>query len=82
VKTGAQMVCNCLKRLDLKARRGAITPDFLVELADETVVVEIGGKGKGREQFKGIKVEKKLIFSHSPEVKSNKKPLSLLGFTV
>ena len=66
----------------LKTRRGAKTPDFLVELADETVVVEIGGKGKGREQFKGIKVKKKLIFSHSPEVKSNKKPLSLLGFIV
>ena len=66
----------------LKTRRGAKTPDFLVELADETVVVEIGGKGKGREQFKGIKVEKKLILTHSPEVRSNKKPLSLLGFTV
>ena len=66
----------------LKTKRGAKTPDFLVELADETVVVEIGGKGKGRAQFKGIKVEKKLILSHSPEVKSNKKPLSLLGFIV
>ena len=37
---------------------------------------------KGREQFKGIKVKKKLILSQSPEVKSNKKPLSLLGFIV
>ncbi len=64
----------------LKTRRGAKTPDFLVELTDETVVVEIGGKG--REQFKGINVEKKLILSHSPDMKSNKKPLSLLGFTV
>jgi hypothetical protein len=44
--------------------------------------MKIGGKGKGREQFKGIKVEKKLILSHSTEVRSNKKPLSLLGFIV
>ena len=66
----------------LKTKRGAKTPDFLVELGDEAVVVEIGGKGKGREQFKGIKVEKKLILAHSPEVSGNKKPLSLLGFIV
>ena len=66
----------------LKTKRGAKTPDFLIEQEDETMVVEIGGKGKGREQFKGIKVEKKLILSHSPEVKGNKKPLSLLGFIV
>jgi hypothetical protein len=56
----------------LKTKRGAKTPDFLVELPDESIVVEIGGKGKGREQFP----------THSPEVRSNKKPLSLLGFTV
>ena len=66
----------------LKTRRGAKAPDFLLELGDEVVVVEIGGKGKGREQFKRVKVEKKLILSHSPEVRSNKKPLSLLGFIV
>ena len=66
----------------LKTKRGAKTPDFLIEQEDETMVVEIGGKGKGREQFKGIKVEKKLILSHSPEVRGNKKPLSLLGFIV
>ena len=64
----------------LKTKRGAKTPDFLVKQGDEAVVVEIGGKG--REQFKEIKVEKKLILSHSPEVRSNKKPLSLLVFIV
>ena len=50
----------------LKSKRGAKTPDFLVEQENESLVIEIGGKGKGREQFKGIKGEKK--------------PLSLLGF--
>jgi len=64
----------------LKSTRGEKTPDFLVEQENEKVVIEIGGKGKGREQFKGIKVEKKLILSHSPEGKGNKKPISLLGF--
>ena len=64
----------------LKTKRGAKTPDFLVEHGNERVVIEIGGKGKGREQFKGIKVEKKLILSHAPQAGSDKKPLSLLGF--
>ena len=64
----------------LKTKRGAKTPDFLVEYGNERIVIEIGGKGKGREQFKGIKVEKKLILSHVSEGGSDKKPLSLLGF--
>lgn len=64
----------------LKTKRGAKTPDFLVEHGNERVVIEIGGKGKGREQFKGIRVEKKLILAHHPEGKGHKKPLSLLGF--
>ena len=64
----------------LKTKRGAKTPDFLMEHGNEKVVIEIGGKGKGREQFKGIKVEKKLILAHHPDGKGHKKPLSLLGF--
>lgn len=66
----------------LKTKRGAKTPDFLVEYGNEQVVIEIGGKGKGRAQFKGIKVENKLILSHASEAGSNKKPLSLLGYIV
>jgi hypothetical protein len=46
----------------------------------EKFVIEIGGKGKGREQFKGIKIEKKLILSDDPKAGRGKKPLSLLGF--
>ena len=64
----------------LKTKRGAKTPDFLVEHGNEKVVIEIGGKSKGREQFKGIKVEKKLILAHHTERKGHTKPLSLLGF--
>jgi hypothetical protein len=37
-------------------------------------------KGKGREQFKGIKIEKKLILSDDPKAGSGQKPLSLMGF--
>ena len=28
------------------------------------VQVEVGGKGKGREQFKGVTVGRKLVFAH------------------
>ena len=45
----------------------------------QDIVVEVGGKGKGREQFKGIKAEKKIIFSHSIETQGIKRPLFLLG---
>ena len=64
----------------LKTTRGSKTPDFLVEYKKESIVIEIGGKGKGKEQFKGIKAKTKLIFSHGIDVKGTRKPLSLLGF--
>ncbi len=35
---------------------------------------------KCREQFKGVKVEKKLILSHDLKAGIDKKPLSLIGF--
>lgn len=38
----------------LKSKRGEKTPDFLVTHDDKKYVFEIGGKGKGRSQFKGI----------------------------
>ena len=64
----------------LKSKRGQKTPDFLVRLPKGDIVVEVGGKGKGREQFKGIKVEKKLILSHPASMRGIKRPLFLLGF--
>jgi len=51
-----------------------------VEHEKEKFVIEIGGKG--REQFKGIKIEKKLILSDDPTAGSGKKPLSLMGFII
>lgn len=64
----------------LKSTRGTKTPDFLVKQETGDIVVEIGGSGKGREQFKGIKVEKKLILSHTGMIEGIKRPLCLLGF--
>jgi predicted AAA+ superfamily ATPase len=64
----------------LKTKRGAKTPDYLVDQEEENFVIEIGGKGKGREQFKGVKIEKKLILSDDQNAGSGRKPLSLLGF--
>lgn len=77
----AEMLTMCGYRFHyLKTKRGAKTPDFHVVYGNKRLVVEIGGKGKGREQFKGIKIEKKLILTHSAEAGTDKRPLSLLGF--
>lgn len=64
----------------LKSNRGEKTPDFLINYNNAAIVVEVGGKGKGRTQFKGIACEKKLIFTHSNEIDELKRPLFLLGF--
>lgn len=44
------------------------------------LVIEIGGKGKGREQFKDFKMENKIRFLHSDETEGNKRPLFMLGY--
>jgi len=44
------------------------------------MVIEVGGKSKGREQFKGVEVHKKIILSHSNQIEGIKRPLFLLGF--
>lgn len=64
----------------LKTKRGAKTPDFLIKQEDKDIVVEIGGKGKGRQQFKDITVQRKLILTHSQTIEGEKRPLFLLGF--
>jgi uncharacterized protein len=66
----------------LKSTRGAKTPDYLIQNGDERIVVEVGGKGKGREQFKGVKDKKQIIFSHSDRMDNIRRPLLLAGFLV
>ncbi len=63
----------------LKTTRGAKTPDYLIPAERGDIVVEIGGKGKGRRQFKGIKEKKKVILTHSVEIDEIKRPLFLIG---
>ncbi len=64
----------------LKTNRGKKTPDFLVLTDNRKIVIEVGGAGKGAEQFKGIDVQEKLILSHANETKQHQRPLVLLGF--
>lgn len=66
----------------LKSTRGAKTPDYLVGGGPDKLVVEIGGKGKGREQFKGVKIDRKLVFAHTDEPAGGHLPLFLAGFIV
>ncbi len=64
----------------LKSTRGSKTPDFLMEDKKGSIVFEVGGKGKGRSQFKGIKVKRKIILSHGGEIDDIRRPLFLLGY--
>ena len=64
----------------LKSTRGAKTPDFLIQDAPTRLVVEIGGPGKGRQQFKGVQVDRKLVFAHRPAPERMQLPLFLLGY--
>ena len=64
----------------LKSTRGAKTPDYLVSDGPDRLVVEVGGKGKGREQFKGVEVSRKLIFAHTDAPVGRRLPLFLAGF--
>jgi len=45
-----------------------------------TWIIEIGGKGKGYSQFKGIEDIEKLVVSHYGGVEGLKRPLFTLGF--
>jgi len=63
----------------LKNTRGAKVPDFLVECGKEKVICEVGGKTKGTQQFKGIDVKEKIIFSDGIESKGKKRPLMMVG---
>jgi hypothetical protein len=63
----------------LKSTRGKKTPDFLLEGAGG-LVVEVGGRGKGRSQFKGVGAGQKLVFAQGAEPGAGRRALSLLGF--
>ncbi len=62
----------------LKSVRGQKTPDYLVR-EFEDIVFEIGGKGKGRSQFKGIDAKRKIILADSYDTAGIRRPLFLAG---
>ncbi len=65
----------------LKSPRGGKTPDFFIKENNEKFVVEVGGKGKGRSQFKDFKGYNKVAFVHGDIFNDKfKKPLFLLGY--
>jgi predicted AAA+ superfamily ATPase len=63
----------------LKTTRGGKTPDFLVEHAGLRLVFEIGGRGKGRSQFKGTNADRKIILAPDIAPSAERLPLHLIG---
>jgi hypothetical protein len=64
----------------LKSNRGEKTPDFLItDATGDEIVIEVGGRGKGRSQFKGIEIDKKYVVVDSLNWKENQIPLFMLG---
>ena len=64
----------------LKNTRGGKTPDYVINLNSKKIVFEIGGKGKGRQQFKGFSADRKIIFAHDDKIGEERFPLFLAGF--
>lgn len=64
----------------LKSTRGKKTPDYMVYYNNNRFIIELGGKGKGREQFKGITDKKQIILSHSDRIDGIRRPLFIAGF--
>ena len=62
----------------LKSTRGTKTPDYLIR-DFEDIVFEVGGKGKGRSQFKGVGNKRKIIFADSYAMAGIRRPLFLAG---
>ena len=67
----------------VKTTRGSKTPDFVLENDGGTVVLEVGGKGKVRSQFKGLEYDRKIVLSHGEDSRPEagwRVPLHCLGF--
>jgi len=64
----------------LKSTRGEKTPDFLLQWGGQNQVFEIGGKGKGRRQFKGIQADHKIVMAEGASPAPGRMPLHLAGF--
>lgn len=76
------MIMSNIKFYYLKSVRGMKTPDFLISDDSGEIVIEVGGKGKGRSQFKGVVDKDKIRLVHSDETDGNKRPLFMAGYLV
>jgi hypothetical protein len=59
---------------------GRKTPDFFIERRGQKIVLEIGGKGKGRSQFKGVQADRKIILTQGSAGLPGRIPLEMMGF--
>lgn len=64
----------------LKSKQGEKTPDFLSQEDGKDLVLEVGGRGKGRSQFKGFRAKRKLVLTPDDSAEGDRRPLFLLGF--
>ncbi|MDP3041579.1 MAG: AAA family ATPase [Candidatus Omnitrophota bacterium] len=62
----------------LKSNRGEKTPDYFIRDTQD-IVFEVGGKGKGRSQFKGMDFKTKIILADGYDVAGLRRPLFLAG---
>ena len=66
-----------------KSTRGAKMPDFVIALDGRDHVIEVGGRGKGRSQFKGLTYDRKVILFHADDQRYTagaRVPLHCIGF--
>ena len=66
-----------------KSTRGAKTPDFVLALEGRDHVIEVGGRGKGRSQFKGLTYDSKVVLFHGDDQRHTpgaRVPLHCIGF--
>ncbi|MDA3951642.1 MAG: AAA family ATPase [Spirochaeta sp.] len=69
----------------LKSTRGAKTPDYILSCDGVETVVEIGGKRKGRTQFKDVTYDRKIVLYHDANgtrspIPGTQLPLFTVGF--
>jgi len=62
----------------LKSIRGQKTPDYCIRNGED-IIFEVGGKGKGKSQFKGVDLKKKIIFADGYDTSAARRPLFLAG---
>ena len=64
----------------LKTKKGKKTPDYLVDNNGTKYIIEVSGKGKGIQQFKGIDMSKSIVLSDGERLDGIRRPLFLAGF--